>query len=123
MEFPPGPLYVFRVLLQALPASVATYGILHVLGIDTPKWLLCVVLPMAHPALNFMKGHWRAYKCRLDASTRGAVLIPRVQEGGLATRAAMVSSMQSYPGAPSSMLCRGKYGALTLSRRGLPAMA
>jgi hypothetical protein len=104
MDLPPGPSYAVRMLLRALPASLAAYAILHVLarysGNVTLKWLPFAVFLVAHPIVNFVMGYWRAYQNRVDAAAHGAVLVPRVSEGGFKVRAAFVKSIQSgYPGA------------------------
>jgi hypothetical protein len=104
LDLPPGPAYVVRMLLRALPASLAAYAILYVLagysGVVTSTWLPFAVLLVAHPIVNFVMGYWRAYQNRIDAAAHGAVLIPRVSDGGFKVRAALVKSIQSgYPGA------------------------
>ena len=103
MELPPGPPYVFRVLLRALPTSLVAYGTLRVLsghlGFVTPGWLSVIVFLVAYPARNFVMEYWMAYQDQLGAAAHGAELVPRVSRGGFAVRAAMVKGVQSgYPG-------------------------
>ena len=103
MELPPGPPYVFHTLLRALPVSLAAYGTLRFLGgysgFVIPGWLSVIVFLVAYPARNFVMEYWMAYQDRLGAAAHGAVLLPRVPQGGFAVRAALVKSIQSgYPG-------------------------
>jgi hypothetical protein len=103
MVLPPGPPYVFRLLLRALPTSLAAYGVLRVLvgylGVVLPGWLSFIVFLVAYPARNFVMGYWKAYQNRVAAAAHGAVLIPRVLEGGFNIRASLVKSIKSgYPG-------------------------
>lgn len=103
MELPPGPRYVLRGLLQALPASIAAYCILRVLagfsGVFIPTWLSLAVLLVAPRAVNFVMDYWRAYQMRVDVAAHGAVLVPQVSESGAAASNALVDSMLSgYPG-------------------------
>jgi hypothetical protein len=101
MHLPPGPLYLFRILLRALPVTLATYGVLWLqaghLRVITPSSF--VVLALAYPVLVYAMGYWRAYQDRVDAAARDALLVPRVAERGLKIRAELVNSIQSgYPG-------------------------
>jgi hypothetical protein len=102
MQLPPGPLYLLRILLRALPVTVAVYGALCLqaghLSTITPSSF--VVLALAYPVLVYTRGYWSAYQDRVDAAAREAVLVPRVAERGLKIRAGLVNSIQSgYPGA------------------------
>jgi len=100
--------------LRALPASLAASGILRVLGgylgFVTPGWLSVIVFLVAFPARNSVNEYWTAYQNRLGAAAHGAVLVPRVPEGGFAVRAALVKSVKlGYPG-DVFLRWRAKYG-------------
>jgi len=104
MEVPPGPVYAIRILLRALPVSIAGYGIFSLLanysGVAAPRWSLIVMSLMAYPTVSFIMEKWKAYRNQVNAAAHGAVLAPRVLTGGFAIREALIKSIQSgYPGA------------------------
>jgi len=103
MDLPPGPLFLFHLALRSLPTSVALYGafrlLLLYLGVAIPAWLTILMALSAQVMFLVAMSYWRVHRNWSDAAANGAVLVPRVQDGGLSVIATMVKNVTSgYPG-------------------------
>ena len=100
---PPGPLYLCRLTLRNLPTSILWYIIFRLIvrriGVPAPTWLAIAVASLTQVVYRFGVSRWRVHRARRDAAARGAVMVPDVQESGLAIINAIVKNMTSdYPG-------------------------
>lgn len=103
VDLPPGPLFLWRLALRHSPTTALWYGVLSLFvfysAATTPTWLAIPVALFTQLVFIFVKGQLRVYRDKRDAEAKGAVMIPQIQKGGLATIAAMAkSAVSGYPG-------------------------
>jgi len=101
MEFPPGPIYVFRHLYLFLP-SVTVYLTLKFaedcFNLAIPQWLYLFAIVFALPVLTLVRHWYVEFANKRAAAAAGAALPPHVPDSSFTVLKKVLRSAEGYPG-------------------------
>ncbi|KAJ7155172.1 cytochrome P450 [Mycena filopes] len=113
MPFPPGLLFLAKLLPGVLAPAAGTYSIKWLcatfLGIHTPRWVLIPLGLLSFPVVFTVRVQYKLISDRRAAAAHGAVLPPTQPSsiGGIdLIRTSMREMGKRYPGEPIALICK-----------------